>query len=164
MNNKRVCKTGQETTNRLFVPNRRSSIVNPRAFSARARGQAFTSMKILIGAVVALALLAIVYQVTQNVSPPVTSIETIKDLVKQATQAPGECFNRLNVPFQAGEVLNPETLKPTRVTFYGSRLPIISCAGICSVNQKIVASASAKCSPTTSVCEVWFLSKDCKVI
>lgn len=110
-------------------------------------------MKILIGAVLAVALLAIVYSVTAQ-SPPYTGYDALKDLLRQAQNGPGMCFSRGSINFIAGEDFS---------TFgAGQIIPKADIMQGTSVKTAVTASASVKCTSTSAgSCKIWIGSPNC---
>lgn len=132
------------------------------------KGQAFSTFKILIGAVFATMLLAIVYFVSVS-KPPIPSTEMVLDLVKQATNAPDICFSREDVNFVKGEsfLTNAAVFSSYSLTCFSSTYAPISCPTCdrCTVNRDIKTAVSAKCVPSSPVsCDVhvYFGSPECK--
>ena len=124
------------------------------------KGQAFSTFKILIGSVFAITLLAIVYFITSSYSSPISSADTLKDILVQATNAPGICFSRNMLEFNAGEVIRASSFSPIEIEGFYSMVPsAVSCVKWeCSFNEKIKLSVSARCDPN---CRVYFGSETC---
>ena len=128
------------------------------------KGQAFSTFKILIGAVFAMVLLSIVYNVA-TYKPPISSSVIIKGLVTQASNAQDVCFSRDAVDFVKGEVVtaDAEAFSPTSVPCLSGRPPFScvscltsSCCKSCRIDMNIKSAISAKCVPTTSTtCDVY---------
>ena len=75
------------------------------------RAQAFTVFKMMIGAVLAVALLAMVYQLVHGLNPPYTGFEAVRELVISASNAPNKCFQRNKIVFQKDEEISREGLE-----------------------------------------------------
>lgn len=120
------------------------------------RGQAFTTFKLLIGAVLAVTLLMIALAINTQVIVPYTGLQTAKDLVAQAKKTPGECFSRENAIFKESEpfTTNIQALYPS--TTVHEKPPLAS--GIITLD--VTVPLTAKCAVSGS-CEVWFNSADC---
>lgn len=135
------------------------------------KGQAFSTLKILIGAVFAVMLLTIVYYVSVYHSP-IPSAEALKRLALQASNAPNECVSTEEVYFVKGEIIiaSAAFFSPTSVSCVSSSYPSssspISCSSCdsCRIDREIKTAVSARCSQTTgTVCDVhiYLGSGDC---
>lgn len=118
------------------------------------KGQEMAVFKILIGAVFAVALLAIVYSTLANISCPYSAFDEARDLVLQASRAPGKCFQRESVCFEKGTVISAASLKEnlpgiTSLTVGGSPAGLCS-GGRCVFDKKVTLPATAKCSSSSS--------------
>ena len=127
------------------------------------RGQAFSTFRILIGAVFAVALLSIVYYVVSSYNIPILGIETVRDVITQAKNAPDQCFLRNFVEFNAGDIVSAGSFSPFIVCLKSSYPPIQCSCSSCRIEQKVKISVSAKCSSVTGNCDVYFASEDCSV-
>lgn len=109
------------------------------------KGQAFTVFKMLIGAVFAVGLLLIVYAVVGGMNYPLSGVGETKNLLLQASRAPGLCFERSIIPFTKDEGFTDAALG------FAGRLDLQSGAGIecgvssCTVKNDIEVPVSAKC-------------------
>ena len=126
------------------------------------RGQAFTTFKILIGAVFAVALLTIIYYIVPAYQYPYSGVEETRNLVIQAYRAPGKCFTREKIQFKQGEAFTQGAFDPITVKFESTNIvqEKISCSlTYCTVKQKITAPVSVNC--TTNECKVCFGFPNC---
>ena len=124
------------------------------------KGQAFSTMKILMGAVFAVAMLAIVYYIIASYSPPITGIEILGDMIKQANNAPEKCFFRERLDFNKGDSISSVSFSPFNVNFH-SNSPLISCSSSsCTISDKVSVPVAIKCD-TMSKCYVYFASSTC---
>jgi len=126
------------------------------------KGQAFSTFKILIGAVFAVALLVIVYNLIYV--SPIHGTDTLKDLVKSASNAPGQCFWRETADFNGGEMIVSDMFLPIKADCLLSRKAqacpsCTSCCSSCSIVQKIRMPVSAKCD--ASGCTVYLGTATC---
>ena len=126
------------------------------------RGQAFSTFKILIGAVFAVTLLAIVYNLIYV--SPISGIDTLKEMVKSASNAPGQCIFRESADFNGGEMIVSDMFLPVNANCLISKKPqacpsCTSCCSACSITQKSVIPVSAMCDQ--SGCTVYLGSKTC---
>ena len=145
------------------------------------KGQAFSTLKILIGAVFAVMLLTIIYYVSVYHSP-IPSAEALKKLALQANNAPNECISTEEVYFVKGEIIiasaaffSPITVSCVSSSYPASSSPIScsscspvlpsgDCCGSCKIDREIKTAVSARCSQTTgTVCNVhiYLGSGDC---
>ncbi len=117
-------------------------------------------MKILIGAVFAVAMLSIVYYIVATYTPPLTGIETVGDMIKQANNAPGKCFSRDRVDFSKDDSIDARSFSPSIVQLHYAS-PAISCAGAdrCTITSKISVPVAVECS--ISACDVYLASSAC---
>lgn len=124
------------------------------------KGQAFSTMKILMGAVFAVAMLAIVYHIISTYTPPLTGIETVGDMIKQANNAPGKCFSRDRVDFSKDDSIDARSFSPSIVQMH-SASPVISCVGTdrCTITSKVSVPVAVGCS--ISACDVYLASSAC---
>ncbi|MEM0372787.1 MAG: hypothetical protein QXO69_03060 [archaeon] len=131
------------------------------------KGQEMAVFKILIGAVFAVALLAIVYSALTNVGCPYSAFDEVRNLVLQASRAPNKCFQRESVCFEKGTVISSVSLKENLLGISSlsvssvSASSLVSCAGNqCIFEKKASIPVSAKCSSTVS-CAVVINSLSC---
>lgn len=113
------------------------------------KGQQFTVMKMLVGAVFAIVLLTIVYQYATSTDCPLNSFETIRDLVMQAQRAPGKCFETVSVCFNQGEIISKLGLENNLVGVtisLSSSIPNLCTADSCTLNNKYKVPVNVQCS------------------
>jgi hypothetical protein len=124
------------------------------------RGQAFSTMKILMGAIFAVTMLSIVYYIISAYSPPLTGIETVGNMIKQANNAPNKCFSQDRVDFTKDDSIDARSFQPFTVRLH-SASAVISCTGTdrCTVKNKVSTPVAAMCSGST--CDVYFASSAC---
>ena len=122
------------------------------------KGQAFTTFKILIGAVLAVSLLVIIYVATSHTQIPYNSHEAIKDLMRQAQNGLGLCFAKENVYFVSGEDLTALHIPLSNII---DNVGITNGKGL--VEKTITTSASVMCTAASAdKCKVWLNSQNCK--
>lgn len=124
------------------------------------KGQQFTTFKLLIGAVIGAALLAVVMSVVTNLSYPYSGFEITYNLMQNAKTAPGQCFSIEKVIFKEDEVIAASSFKDLTVSFHGSGSSITCSLTSCTVNMKLTIPIAIKCS-TFTTCDVWFGKKVC---
>ncbi len=126
------------------------------------KGQAFDTFKVLIGAVFAIILLVMVYAIVSGYSSPIDGMETTKEVVLGAFNAPGECISANAADFSAEEELSSESFSMP-VTLYQATTPVSCSPDRCVFNDKIRIAVSARCSfdGTQTACEVYLGSRDC---
>ncbi len=112
------------------------------------KGQQFTVMKMLVGAVFAMILLIIIYESAVRVDCPLNSFETIRDLVIQAARAPEKCFERTTVCFNQGEIITKSgldnNLQGTTVTL-SSSINNLCTLGTCTFTNKYKVPVNVLC-------------------
>ena len=128
------------------------------------KGQAFSTFKILIGSVFAVVMLGIVYYAVSTYSPPMSGLDLMGDMVKQATNAPGNCFSRHSAEFTAGETISADSFLPLNINHFYDRNQAISClTRECSIIADTKTPMSAVCSISSSEiqCDVYLGSDTC---
>ncbi len=122
------------------------------------KAQAFTVFKMMIAAVLAVALLAMVYQMLQGVNPPYSGFEAVRELVIQASNAPGQCFQRNRVVFQKDEEISKEGLSANTgvsVALHDSNQVFEHLGNAYKAKTRLEIPVKAECS-SPSLCEVYF--------
>jgi hypothetical protein len=109
------------------------------------KGQAFSTFKILIGAVFATALLVIIYTVVTQIAPPYSGYEATRDLLLQAQKAPGLCFSKSSVAFVEGEDLSGFGVTNIPNSPFNSGPTIIK-AGTLPVSIKCTSQSASDCT------------------
>jgi len=133
------------------------------------QGQAFSTFKILIGAIFAITLMAIVYHMTSQFSPPFSGVSLTKDLLTQASNAPDICFSRKTVDFEKGQAIwiDAEYFSTLNLTCAVNRTGAVSCSipngpncyKRCDFRQAVSIPISAKCS--IGGCTIFFGTQNC---
>lgn len=122
------------------------------------KGQQFTVMKMLIGAVFAMMLLLIVYDVATRSGCPLNSFEGIRDLVIQASRAPDKCFERTSICFNSGEILTKSgldnNLGEVTVTLKSSAIPGLCTTDRCTLETKYKIPVSVECSGSSCTIDI----------
>jgi hypothetical protein len=129
------------------------------------KGQAFSTFKILIGSVFAVVMLAIVYFAVSTYAPPISGMDLMGDLVKQATNAPENCFSRQNAEFNSGETIEANSFLPLIIKeFHSSNPGVIDCgSSSCDINENIKIAVSSICHVNEAdiECDVYLGSNSC---
>jgi len=132
------------------------------------KGQAFSVFKILLGAVFAVVLLSIVYDVTIKNQFPSSGVLIIKTVANEANNAQELCFSRKFADFGGGEVIRPDAkyFSDIKLDCFVEKSGAFSCSGVtpscreeCSVTAKVTLPVSAKC--TAGTCTVFLGSENC---
>jgi len=123
------------------------------------KGQAFSVFKILIGAVFAVAMLSIIYSIVSSYSSPIPGIQTISDLIKQANNAPEQCFSRPHAQFNMNDNIDKDSFLPAIVALHSTESAVDCGSGSCKVAQTTDIPVSVKCS--LSQCDIYFASSTC---
>lgn len=125
-------------------------------------------LKMLIGAVFAVALLAIVYSSLGNIGCPYSSFDEMKDIISQAARVDGKCFKKDLVCFDKNAVIDASALQKNlpglavnSVTARGSDITCTS--DRCVVDSKMSLPASAICGLSSGVvsCNLYINSATC---
>ena len=128
------------------------------------KAQAFTTFKLLIGAVLAVALLFIVYSVSQP-ETPFPGIQLIQETLTKASKAPEKCITREKVQFTKGEKINLESYSASHqvtLTRPDAAAGLFDCNGpLCSVKETTTVPISAKCDKD-GPCTVYLASAQCQ--
>ena len=139
------------------------------------KGQAFAVMKMAIGAVFAVALLTLIYFLTQNINPPTTAYLESSHMITEALNAKGQCIGRTIVTYKENEVLTPSVYiaasKLDSVTV-NAPLHLIGASGAfkyyngdcCSVRDSAKLPLSVKCDLTAAKnCNIYLGVPNCIV-
>jgi len=126
------------------------------------KGQAFSTFKILIGAIFAVTMLMIVYNLVYV--SPIPGVDTLKKVVKSASNAPGQCIGAESADFNGGEMIVSGMFLPANANCLISKKAqacpsCTSCCSSCSIVQKIRMPVSAKCDAGS--CTVYFGTITC---
>jgi len=95
---------------------------------------------------------------------PYHGIDTLKNVVKSASNAPGQCLGAESADFNGGEMVVSEMFLPANANCLISKKAqacpsCTSCCTSCSITQKIRLPVSAKCDAST--CTVYIGSMTC---
>lgn len=122
------------------------------------KGQAYSVFKMLIGAVFALALLSIVYLIATQIGCPYSSFETVRELVLDASRAPGSCFERQSVCFEGGTVFTESAFEANLpgmdISFHPTSRGVSCTSSTCEIKDKYTIPVCVECS-SFSVCKIY---------
>jgi len=127
------------------------------------RGQAFSVMKILIGAVFAATLLYIVLQVSGVITPEPSAMRDLDDMITNALSAREECIQR-NIMYVQGDTYSKNSFKSTQDITFQLYAPynqnFVKTDSTLSPMNTVQALTSAKCT-TDGKCTIHVGSENC---
>ena len=132
-------------------------LINSGFFSGRKKGQAFTVFKMMIAAAFAMGLLVLVFNALDNIGCPTPAVNEIENLILQASRTPSDCYERQNICFDEGAILNEDFYKSSlslnAVTFDSGTLGFCS-GGLCDFEYQVTLSVSVNCI-SSKACTVY---------